>query len=247
MTMKPMKTKSPANNRIYFSKETEDAIIKYNKSDDSLERELIYRQYIERPFDKLAENIINTFKFPYVNSSFEDIKFQVVSFLTLNLHKFAEGKGKAFSYFSVIAKNYLILNNNNGYKHEKRSVFLSDKPDSQYVLEELIHNPHEKNDDAAEFVKLLVRYWDLNLIRIFKKKRDIDIASAVIELFRRAEGIENFNKKALYLLVREMTNYKTSYITKVVNKMRSHVLNHMIEYKETGTISMDSKFFTYKG
>ena len=59
-----MKKATKSNNRIYFSKETEDAIIKYNKSNDPYERELLYREYIERPFDKLAENIINTFKFP---------------------------------------------------------------------------------------------------------------------------------------------------------------------------------------
>lgn len=232
--------------RIYFPLATEKAIIQYNKSSNPDEREQLYREYIERPFDKLAENIINRFKFPYVNASFEDIKSQVVSFLVLNLHKFTEGKGKAFSYFSVVAKNYLILNNNNGYKQEQRFDYLSDKSENNMNLEELLEEPGQIDPDASEFVILMIRYWDLNLTRIFKKKRDVEIATAVIELFRRAEGIENFNKKALYLYVREMTNHKTNYITKVVNKMKVHVDKQIDEYKETGSISMDSKYIPKK-
>ena len=60
----------------------------------------------------MAENIIHTFKFYYFDVSSEDVKHEVVSFLVMNIHKFKEGKGKAFSYFSIVAKNYLILHNN---------------------------------------------------------------------------------------------------------------------------------------
>ena len=49
----------------------------------------------------------------------EEVKHEVVSFLVMNMHKFKEGKGKAFSYFSIVAKNYLILNNNKNYKMGK--------------------------------------------------------------------------------------------------------------------------------
>jgi len=236
------------NNKVYFTRDTEKAIVAYNKSEDSEERENIYRTHIQRPLDKLAENIINRFKFPYMNNSFEDVKAQVVSFLVINLHKYTENKGKAFSYFSVIAKNYLILHNNSGYKNEKRAIYLSDKTEVQNSLEEMIsvdNTIEESHSDASEFVKLLIEYWDNNLTRIFKKKRDIEIANAIIELFRRADGIENFNKKALYLMVREMTNYKTSAITKVVNKMRTHVKKQMKQYRNTGTIDDMSKFLSY--
>jgi len=237
-------------NRVYFTEETEAAIIRFNKCDDPEERELIFRDYIDYPLDKLAENVINRFKFPYVGQSFDDLKKQVVSFLVMNLGKFSEGKGKAFSYFSVIAKNYLILHNNNGWKHEKRSVYLSDKTESDISIEEvlLVDQPFSADDsELKEFVKLMVEYWDKNINRIFKKKRDRDIANAVIELFRRSENIENFNKKALYLMIREMTDCKTSYITKVVNKMRSHVMEHLMEYREHGTVgNEESKFFTYR-
>ena len=181
--------------------------------------------------------------------SFNDVKDQVVGFLVLNLHKYSEDKGKAFSYFSVIAKNYLILNNNNRYKQEKRSVYISDMTEDQSSLTDAMmvdSTTVELQKDAKEFIRLLLEYWDHNLTRIFKKKKDIQIADAILELFRRVEGIENFNKKALYLMVREMTGYKTSNITKVVNKMSVYVKAHMEEFRDRGTITDHTEFFTYK-
>ena len=105
--------------KMYFTNGTEKAIIRYNNSDNSVLRNKIYEEHIAYPFDKLAENIIHTFKFYYFDVSSEDVKHEVVSFLVMNMHKFQEGKGKAFSYFSIVAKNYLILHNNNNYKKYK--------------------------------------------------------------------------------------------------------------------------------
>jgi hypothetical protein len=99
--------------------------------------------------------------------------------------------------------------------------------------------------DARDFVQLLVQYWDFNLDRIFKKKRDKEIANAVVELLRRVNGIENFNKKALYVLIREMTNNKTVHVTKVVNKMKVHVLRQMKEYKKSGYLTDPAMLFVY--
>jgi hypothetical protein len=236
--------------KMYFNDDTEQAIIKYNLTDDEYERELIFKQKIYPALDKLAENIINRFKFPYIDESFEDTKAQVVSFLVLNLHKFTENKGKAFSYFSVVAKNYLILHNNNAYKENLRSSSLSEpSTDDSFSLQDILStSPEDENakSDARDFVQLLIQYWDFNLPRVFKKQKDRDIANAVVELLRRSSNIENFNKKALYLLIREMTNHKTVHITKVINKMKVHVLEQMKEYRKTGHLSDPSMYFISK-
>lgn len=248
MEIQMKKTSAP--NKIYFSSDTERAIIQYNKSTDQEEREIIFNTRIYPPFNKLAENIINRFKFPYIEESFEDIKNQVVSFLVLNLHKFTEDKGKAFSYFSVVAKNYLILHNNNSYREGLRSSYLTDSAnEDSFVLEEILTvspDIETAKSDARDFINLLIQYWDFNLTKIFKKKKDIEIANAVVELLRRSNTIENFNKKALYLLIREMTNHKTVHITKVINKMKVHVLQQMKEYRKTGHLSDPSMHFFYK-
>lgn len=235
--------------KMYFTDETEQAIVLYNKTDDEFEREILFREKIHPAIDKLAENIINRFKFPYIDGNFEDVKNQVVSFLVLNLHKYTENKGKAFSYFSVVAKNYLVLHNNNSYRDELRSTYLMDSSgDESFLLEEVLITSPESDTthrDTSDFMQLLIKYWDFNLDRIFKKKRDREIANAVVELMKRANTIENFNKKALYVLIREMTNGKTVHITKVINKMKVHVLDQMRQYRNSGYLSDPSMLFTY--
>jgi hypothetical protein len=226
--------------KIYWTTDTENAIVEFNTSTDLDEREIIFRERIHPAIDKLAENIINRFKFPYIDGTFDDIKNQVVSFLVLNLHKYAQNKGKAFSYFSIVAKNYLVLNNNTSYRDELRSApILDTSADETFLMEEVLTTKPEiesSHRDTSEFISLLIKFWDDNLETLFKKRRDREIANAVVELMRRANNIENFNKKALYLLIREMTNNKTVHITKVINKMKVHVIKHMKEYRKTGIV-----------
>lgn len=235
--------------KVYFTADTDEAIVLYNKCTDEFEREILFRERIHAPLDKLAENVINRFKFPYIDGTFEDIKNQVVSFLVFNLGKYTQDKGKAFSYFSVVAKNYLILQNNNAYRDEIRNTSLTeDIGEKTFSLDEMLSvNPEieENKADAKDMINLLVQYWDFNLTKIFKKKRDIEIATAVVELLRRSNSIENFNKKSLYVLIREMTNNKTVHITKVINKMKVHVLEQMKEYRKTGHLSDAAMFFYY--
>ena len=111
----PVKKKRKKKSKIYFGTPVHDAIVEYNHSDDIAFRHKIYTETIHPAFMKLAENIINTFKFSYFDYPFRDLQEEVVSNLVLT-YKFDETKGrKPFSYFSV-EQNYLILNNNANIK-----------------------------------------------------------------------------------------------------------------------------------
>ena len=81
-----------------------------------------------------------------------------------------------------------------------------------------------------------IQYWDNNLTNVFRRQKDIRVADAVIELFRRRKNIENFNKKALYILIREMTGSKTQHITRIINVMKRHHERMHKEYYSTGII-----------
>ena len=220
--------------RYYFHQGTEDAIIRHNKETRPHMRERIYNEHIRTPFEKLAENIIHTFKFYYFDVPSVDVMHEVVSFLYMNMHKFTEGKGKAFSYFSIVAKNYLILHNNNNYKKMKQtdSEEVTDykrDPISEATRTDLI-------TAKREYVDLFVEYWDNNLTTVFKRKQDMDVANAVLYLMEHRENIDNFNKKALYIMIREMTNSNTQHITRVVNVMKKHHFNLQKNYLTTGSI-----------
>jgi hypothetical protein len=234
----------PRKNKIYFTEDTQTAIIEYNISKSSIEKNRIYKDRIQYPFEKLAENILNTFKFSYFDVSKEDVMQEVVSVLIQKIHMYKEGKGKAFSYFSIVAKNYLILNNNSNYKRFKKTALISEMPET-WNPENDFHE-EQLGSEYNEFKNLMLTYWDKNLTKVFTKKRDIQIADAVLELFRRSQYIENFNKKHLYLLIREMTDCKTHYITKVVSVMKEHQKKMLNEYLDYGTVTSDeSEFFEY--
>ena len=232
-TTTPVKKKKK-NKNYYFNIGTEKAIIRYNNTDDARLKNTIYTEHIAYAFDKLAENIIHTFKFYYFDVPSEQVKHEVVSFLVMNMHKFKEGKGKAFSYFSIVAKNYLILHNNKNYKNYK----IHDKMD---VLDysNNIRTSQEQHDIAdfnKEYVDEMLHYWEENLPNIFRRQKDILVADAVLEMFRRRQNIENFNKKALYILIREMTGSKTQHITRIVNVMKKYNSQLIREFQTTGQL-----------
>ena len=103
-----MPKKKKAKRKVYFGMEVQDAIVRYNALDpdkDQDKRNQIYQTEIHAAFDKLCENIINTFKFEYFDDVYIDVKHEVLAFLVMNMHKYDHTKGsKAFSYFSVVAK-----------------------------------------------------------------------------------------------------------------------------------------------
>jgi hypothetical protein len=234
---KTRRKKSPG--VIYFSQDTEDAIIEFNKIDDHDRREDLYNGRIKYPFDKLVENIFNTFKFSYFETGPLEVQRETVAHLVANIHKFEAGKGKAFSYFSIIAKHYLIALNNSTYKRFNQHVDISEERDENTVQLQS-EDKHYKEAEMQEFMKLMVTFWENNVGKIFTKQRDLDIANAVIELFRRSDRIDAFNKKALYLYIREISNCKTQQITKVINKMKQYQSNISRSYINSGYINTDS-------
>ena len=158
----------------------------------------------------------------------------------MNIHKYDHTKGsKAFSYFSIVAKNYLILNNNANYKRYK----------SHDKVEALDYSRNIKDEQEKNFVELnneLISYFESQIPNIFSKKKDMDVAFSIVELMKRRDEIENFNKKALYILIREMANVETSYITKVVNTLKKHYKKIQNEFYSRGTITnstIRNKFF----
>jgi len=220
--------------RYYFTQKTEDAIIRYNNEERPAMRNRIYNDHIKDAFDKLCENIIHTFKFYYFDVPSEEVKNEVVSFLVMNMHKYTEGKGKAFSYFSIVAKNYLILHNNNNYKkmktHDKIDVMDWDRSIQTEISQQ------NTNQEFNEFVQQMLEYWDNNINVIFRRQKDVRVADAVLHIFRIKGNIENFNKKALYILIREMTQSNTQHITRVINVMKKYQKGIYKEFQVNGFI-----------
>lgn len=204
---------------VYFTQATEDAINEYNRCEDPIERNIIYTKKIHPAFYKLAEIMIHRFKFYNFDVPHEDVKHEVVAFLHEKLGKFDGDSGfKAFSYFSIVAKNYLIAENNKNYYQYKKRHDIEYIDSERNIINERLRD--EYIDEQKDFIDIFVDVVEKYLPLIFTKNRDIQVADSILYLFKTRENIENYNKKALYILIRERTGIKTQYITNVITKIK---------------------------
>ena len=234
---KPRKRK-PKEPRIYFTQDTEDAIVEYLACTDQNERNRIYNDRIEYGFYKLAENIIHTFKFYYTDTdTIEELKHEVITFLLEKLHLYNPTKGKAFSYFGTIAKRYLIVYNENNYKKLQEKADVDESDDEQMMLYENDKNIENAFDELS-FIDQYIKYIDTHLFKLFPKKQDAQTADAIVELFRKRESLEIFNKKALYIYIREITDVSTPQITKIIKKLKLIYVQLYNEYYNHGYIKI---------
>jgi transposase-like protein len=227
--------------REYFTKDTEDAIVAYLKSDDPVERNKLFNEKIDYSFHKLAEFIIHTFKFYYTEmTNVEDLKHEVVAFLLDKLHHYNPEKGKAFSYFGTIAKRYLIVYNENNYKQMKIRGDMEEVDEDKKVYNELIRE--SDNIDLSSYMNSYVKHIDENIDNIFVNEIDKSIAQAVIQIFRRRENLEVFNKQHFYLYVREITGQNTANVTKVIKVLKSEYKKQLTVMYFDGELETDENY-----
>ena len=234
-----MPRKRKAKSKNYFTQDTEDAIVLYNSISDPDQKSKLYQQRIHYPFFKLTENIIHTFKFYYTEvDEIEHLQHEVICFLLSKIHLFNPEKGaKAYSYFGTIAKRYLILSNQKNYKKriEKAPVEeLHQNEEYSYSISD-----HPTDTPLTQYIDLFVEYVSENIFELFPKQHDAEVADAILELFRKREDIDIFNKKALYIYIREMVDVKTPKITKIANRLYDIFKGNYIFYLDNGYVEFE--------
>ena len=226
--------KSKAN---YFTSETEEYIKKYNTSTDQDYRNKIFTDHIYLPFYKLAENIIHTFKFYYTDvDQIEDLKHEIVSvLLEEKIMKFDPDNGaKAYSYFGTIVKRWLINYNNKNYKKLKQIGSFDDIEDS---FEPDLDLDSSGDITISKFIDNWVEEMYGKIDDIFIKEPEIQIADAVLTLFKTRHDLEIFKKKALYIYIREMTDCQTPQLTRVVNILKDEFKYKYQLYYDNGYLN----------
>ena len=243
MTTVAVRKRSPKS-KNYFTKATENAIVRYNNEPDSEIRSKIYRDEIHYAFFKLTENIIHTFKFYYTEvDQIEHLQHEVITFLLSKIHLFnPENGAKAYSYFGTITKNWLIVYNTKNYKKRLQKAPV----DELYKDDNYSYNIGEEKekDRLSIFLDAYVKYVEERFDKFFPKGNDAQVADAILELFRKRENIEIFNKKALYIYIREIMathglEVKTPKITKIANRLYDLFKENYIFYLDTGYIDFE--------
>lgn len=234
-TGKPRKRKPKTKNN-YFTKDTEDAILKYRKCHDAAERNRIYNEEIHYGFYKLVENIIHTFKFYYTEvDNIEDLKYEVISFLLQKLDLYNPSKGKAYSYFGTIAKRYLIIYNQKNYKKFLSKAEISNEFEEDDNRQSAFVEENEPELDKLDVVEMFIKYVDDNLLDLFTKEEELKAADAVLEIFKKRENIDIFNKRAVFIYVKEMTDAESNTITRVIKRLKTiykDILNDYLENRD---------------
>ena len=218
----------------YFTQDTEDAIVLYNNTTDFELKSRIYNDKIHYGFFKLTENIIHTFKFYYTEvDNIEDLQHEVITFLLSKIHLFNPERGaKAFSYFGTIAKRYLILSNQKNYKKRIDTVaidVLEEDENHSYTIDDSSHD-----ERLSMFIDIYTEHVTKHIYTLFPKEYDAQIADAILELFRKRENLDIFNKKALYIYIREIVDVKTPKITKIANQLYDIFKENYVFYLEHG-------------
>lgn len=221
---------------VYFTKITDIAISAYNKSDNAVTREKIYRRFIYPAFLKMAENLINKVKPTYIDSTFLDLQTDLVTYLTERLNKFNPLHGKAYSYYTRTSFNYLIAENQKAYSKLKSDALEIDVDEQRNIITE-IHND-EMQETLHYFMNAYVEYCYDNLNFIFNNPTDIHVADSVLHIFETRENIEDFNKKALYIFIRERTGLETTNITRVIKVLKQIYEEKFLEYERNNFVNL---------
>ena len=207
--------------RLYFTQEHEDAIIAYNNSTDPRERTILYAKYIQPAFSEMVDKIVFTYKFTTL-PNIEDLREECKIYLTTILNKYNPDKGsKAFSYFSVITNNWFIHKVKKTNQQNKREMDIEDLSVEHQLLYASDRIKYEEEREEEEFWNLLwkeIEGWE----KLKLKANEEKVLQAVkILLEDRDNPNLIFNKKAIYLYIREITGLNTKQVVNNLNKLRS--------------------------
>jgi len=221
--MPPKKRKKRTKN-LYFTKDHELAIIEYTKTPSRAKRSELYIEWIQPAFDQMVDKIIYTYRFGNL-PNIEYLKQDCKIWLTTILDKYDPSKGsKAFSYFSVVTKNWFIHKVKKNNTRARREVFLEDitsERDVEKISEELSYiRERQMKEFWLHFYHEMNTWHSANL-----KPNERKVLEAIRILFESSEDIEIFNKKAIYLYLRELTGLNTKQVVNILNKLRAKYRN----------------------
>jgi hypothetical protein len=212
---------------MYFSDETQEAIVLFQKESAEDIKSSIYLQRIQPALNLLVENLILVYGFKTPHDSFEELKSDCVSFLYESLNKWSPSKGtKAFSYFNVVAKNWLIIKSRKHQKLNSRHVSI-DSPESltQDQLEEIeTHNvmpaPDEIliNRNARNEIQELLR----EIEKTVTSETELTCIRAIITVFKNIDDLDFLNKRAVLIYVRDISGLSSKRLSVAMSSIRKH-------------------------
>jgi hypothetical protein len=220
-------SKQPPKDKNYFGLKEELAVKRYMASADEREREVIFREELQAPLQKMIESIIRTYKLYRPDISFNRLLEDTFSFLITKVHNFDPNKGtKAYSYIGTICKNYLLAQLIKYAKERNQNVCYEDylpnlEDDPKYIYDpnsEVLNHEHLINI-VRDNINDIVQDENLN----DNEKKVGDSLLYVFEnwelMFQHSKN-KKFNKNLILFLVRERSHLTTKEVRQSMKKYK---------------------------
>lgn len=205
----------------YFGEEEEQAVLDYQDADEE-ERSKIFENRLNDPFEEMIQQIVYTYKFadlPNVDQLQEECKSHLITILPKYKREYDT---KAFSYFTISVRNWFYGKTKKRRKKLTSEVTYADIP-KHYESELVIEHEYEKTRIQKEYVEAIkeeIDTWDKGRRGRLLGKNDLLVVKSLKDMLDRTENIDIFNKKGLYVYIRENTDLNTKQITRSINKLR---------------------------
>lgn len=214
---------------LYFNADTQDAIIKYQNEEVEATKHEIYVVKILPAFDKLVENLIfiHGFTKSFGMGSYDSLKNDCVSFLYESMHKWDPARGtKAFSYFNVVAKNWLIIKTKQRQKLNKRHVCIEDRTSLRSIDVEMIENYRAIPAQDYDMIKRENSEAIIRLLYEIKTRLSSDnelaCINAIITIFESVDQLDFLNKRALFVYMRNLSSLNPKQLSIAMSSIRKH-------------------------
>ena len=213
--------------KLYFNSETQAAIVSFQSTTAKRERDKIYIEKILPAFEKLVENLINIHKFTGLHDSFDDLKNDCVNFLFETIGKFDADRGtNAFSYFNVVAKNWLIIKTKQKMQKTKRSIGIDDLSSLSNYEREIIEDHYSVPSQDTILEGLHTSEETLSVLYEIREKvrseNELMCINSIITIFENVDDIDLLNKNAILLYMRELSGFSPKQLTTAMQAVKKY-------------------------
>ena len=233
--------------KIYFDQSTEDAIVAYNKSTDSIERDRIFTRSIYKPFYKIAENVYNKYKITYMGHP-KDAMLDAVVFMFERLHLFKGEKGRAFSYFTLVCRNYYFQEAGRNFKELKQNLEIDGWAEELDLEDD--NSDNETKILNSDFTSKVIPYLRNNMEEIMPSEDDKLIGYISLDFFREIDDLPSFNRKYFQKEIAEQVGLDKIYsperwkkiVTDAHHRLNVYYYEAKKYYMETGEMPKFRKY-----
>jgi len=216
-----------SNGPLYFDAGTQAAIESFQLLKDNQERHKIYLSKIMPSFDKLVESLIFIYGFATPNEPIEHLKNDCVTFLYESLHKFDASRGtKAFSYFNVVARNWLVISSKNRQKKVKRFVSIEDLRDGKCNEAEAFRNSQIGVGPEDQMINAGKRDSIIEVLKRIKgslgQPHEQACIDAILTVFEQIDDLDFLNKRAVFVYVKNISNLNQKQLGSAMSTIRKH-------------------------